>query len=97
VDLGSKEQRSEAYRSINPRQVVPTLVLEDRTAIGEVPAIWRYLEETYPAVPPLGSTAKQKALTVMWERRVELEGFASVMDAVRNTVPGLKGRALSGA
>jgi glutathione S-transferase len=45
VDLAMGEQHSDAYRAINPRRVVPTLVLEDGTAIGEVPAIWRYLEE----------------------------------------------------
>src|ERR1700731_3620459 len=39
VDLGKGEHYSEAYRAINPRLVVPTLVLEDGTAIGEVPAI----------------------------------------------------------
>jgi glutathione S-transferase len=45
VDLTVGEQHSDAYVAINPRRVVPTLVLEDGTAIGEVPAIWRYLEE----------------------------------------------------
>jgi glutathione S-transferase len=45
VDLGAKEQFSDAYRAINPRSVVPTLVLNDGTAIGEVPAIMRYLDE----------------------------------------------------
>jgi len=48
VDLGKGEQHSEAYRAINPRRVVPTLVLEDGTAIGEVPAIMRYLDEAFP-------------------------------------------------
>ena len=32
VDLGKGEQHGEAYRAINPRRVVPTLVLEDGTA-----------------------------------------------------------------
>jgi glutathione S-transferase len=32
----------------------------------------------------------------MWERRVEQEGFASAMEAVRNQVPGLKERAVAG-
>ena len=32
----------------------------------------------------------------MWERRVELEGFAAVMEGVRNAVPGLKSRAMAG-
>ena len=94
VDLGAKEQFSDAYRAINPRAVVPTLVLDDGTAIGEVPAIMRYLDEAYPKVPLLGAT--EKALITMWERRAELEGFASVMEGVRNAAAGLKGRAISG-
>jgi glutathione S-transferase len=96
VDLGAKEQFSDAYAVINPRRVVPTLVLDDGTAIGEVPAILRYLEEIYPEPPLLGATPKTKALVTMWERRVEQEGFASVMEAVRNAVPGLKNRAIAG-
>jgi len=96
VDLAAKEQFSEAYAEINPHRVVPTLLLDDGTAIGEVPAILRYIEEIHPAPPLLGSTAKAKALVTMWERRVEQEGFASVMEAVRNAVPGLKGRANRG-
>ncbi|XUW90997.1 glutathione S-transferase [Burkholderia sp. M6-3] len=97
VDLGAKEQFSDAYIAINPRRQVPTLVLENGTAIGEVPAIWRYIEETYPGKHALlGSTPQEKALVTMWERRAELEGFAAVMEGVRNAVAGLKGRALSG-
>jgi glutathione S-transferase len=96
VDLGAREHFSDAYAAINPRRVVPTLVLDDGTAIGEVPAIWRYLEETYPEPPLFGATPKTMALVTMWERRVELEGFASVMEAVRNAAPGLKSRAIAG-
>ena len=96
VDLGEKEQFSEAYARINPRRVVPALVLRDGTAIGEVPAILRYLEESYPRNPMLGTTPKDKALVTMWERRMELEGFAAVMETVRNGAAGLKGRAIAG-
>jgi glutathione S-transferase len=96
IDLAAGEQHGEAYRAINPRRVVPTLVLEDGTAIGEVLAIWRYLEEAYPATPLLGVTAKDKALVTMWERRAELEGFAAVMEGVRNAAPRLAGRAIAG-
>ncbi len=96
VDLGKGEQHSDAYRAINPRRVVPTLVLEDGTSIGEVPAICRYIEEAHPTPPLLGETAKEKALVAMWERRAELEGFATVMEAIRNSAPGLKGRAIAG-
>ena len=96
VDLGKGEQHFDAYRAINPRRVVPTLVLEGGTAIGEVPAICRYIEEVDPTPPLLGGTAKEKALVAMWERRAELEGFASVMEAIRNSAPGLKSRAIAG-
>src|SRR5580692_8411501 len=96
MDLGKGEQHSDAYRAINPRRVVPTLVLEDGTAVGEVPAILRYIEEIHPQTPLHGETAKERALTTMWERRVEQEGFASVMEAIRNTAAGLKGRAIAG-
>jgi glutathione S-transferase len=96
MDLGTKEQFSDSYRAINPRVVVPTLVLDDGTVIGEVPAIQRYLDEAYPEIPLLGTTPKEKALIAMWERRAELEGFAAVMEGVRNAAVGLKGHAIAG-
>ncbi len=96
VDLGAREQFSDAYARINPRRVVPTLVLDDGTGIGEVPVIIRYLEEIHPTPPLLGETPEARAEVAMWDRRVEQEGFASVMEAVRNTVPGLKNRAIAG-
>lgn len=96
VDLGAKEQFSDAYVRINPRRVVPTLVIEDGTAIGEVPAILRYLEGMHANHLLLGTTPKDKALVTMWERRMELEGFALVMETVRNAANGLAGRAIAG-
>jgi glutathione S-transferase len=96
IDLGRGEQDSHAYRAINPRGLVPTLVLNDGTAIGEVSAIWRYFEDCSPLAPSLlGVTPKDKALITMWERRVELEGLAAVIEGVRNAAPSLKGRAIA--
>jgi glutathione S-transferase len=96
VDLGGGEQHSDAYRAINPRRVVPALILEDGTTIGEVPAIMRYFDEAFPETPMLGATPKDKGLIVMWERFAELEGFAVVMEGVRNRAERLKGRAIAG-
>ena len=76
--------------------MVPALVLEDGTTIGEVPAIMRYFDEAFPDTPMLGTTPKDKGLVVMWERFVELEGFAAVMEGVRNRTERLKGRAIAG-
>jgi glutathione S-transferase len=96
VDLAAKEQFCDAYAAINPRRVVPTLLLDDGTAIGEVPVIQRYLEEIHPEPALFGTSPQTRAQITMWDRRVEQEGFASVMEAVRNAVPGLKGRAIAG-
>ncbi|WP_454722371.1 MULTISPECIES: glutathione S-transferase family protein [Cupriavidus] len=96
VDLGTREQLSAAYLAINPRGVVPALVLDDGTVIGEASAIMRYLDDAH-ALPSLyGATAADKAVVAMWERRMEIEGFAAVMEGVRNAAAGLKGRAISG-
>ena len=96
VNLDEKEQFSDWFKAINPRQQVPALVLDDGRTLAEVPAIWRYLEEIYPERPLLGSDAVDDALITMWERRVELDGFAPTMEGVRNAAAGLKDRALSG-
>jgi glutathione S-transferase len=96
LNLRDGEQFSDWFTAINPRQQVPALVLDDGRALAEVPAIWRYLEETFPQRPLLGSDAVDEALITMWERRVELDGLVPAMDGVRNAAGGLKGRALSG-
>jgi glutathione S-transferase len=54
------------------------------------------LEEAYPATSLLATTPKDKALVTMWERRDELEGFAAVMEGVRNATPRSAGRAIAG-
>ena len=96
VNLATGEQFSDAYRAINSRCAVPTLVLDDGTAIGEAMAICRYVEEIHPNPPLMGATAVEKAVITMWERRMEAEGYLAAVEAFRNAVPGLKGRALIG-
>lgn len=96
VDLGAREQLSDAYRAINPRGVVPTLVLDDGTVIGEASTIMRYLDDASAPPSLYGTTPAEKAVVAMWERRMEIEGFAAVMEGVRNAAAGLKGRAISG-
>jgi glutathione S-transferase len=56
----------------------------------------RYLDEAFPETPLLGATPKDKGVVAMWERYAELEGFAAVMEGVRNKAEGLKGRAIAG-
>lgn len=55
------EQHGEAYRALNPQERVPTLVLDDGSALTQSPAILEYLEETYPAPPLLPADPTQRA------------------------------------
>ncbi|HYB10070.1 MAG TPA: glutathione S-transferase [Alphaproteobacteria bacterium] len=96
VDLRAGEHLKPAYRAINPQCVVPYLVLDDGAGIGEVVAIWRYLEETHPTPQLLGVDPEDKAIVAMWQHRMELDGFQAVGEAFRNSTPGFKGRALAG-
>ena len=96
VDLGNREQFSDAYQELNPNGVVPLLILDDGRQIGESVAICRYFEKKYPAPPLMGTDAEDEAEVEMWQRRAEFEGFLAVAEAFRNTAPGLAGRALPG-
>lgn len=52
VNLVAGEQNGAAYTVLNPGQGVPTLVLDDGTALVQSMAILDWLEETHPE-PPL--------------------------------------------
>lgn len=97
IDLRHGEQFSPIYRAVNPQCMVPYLVLDDGTGIGEAAAICRYLEEICPDPPLLGVNAADRGVVAMWDHRMEVEGFMAVGEAFRNSTPGLKGRALAGA
>ena len=60
-------------------------------------SIARYIEETHPVPPLLGTTALEKALVAEWNARVEYEGFLAAAEAVRNRSKGFAGHALTGA
>ncbi|MCP1216648.1 MULTISPECIES: glutathione S-transferase family protein [Acetobacteraceae] len=96
VDLAKREQFTPTFRALNPCCTVPVLELDDGTAISEVPVICRYLEDRHPDPPLMGDTAEQRAIIGMWDRRMEIDGYLAAMEAVRNNLPGLSGRALVG-
>jgi len=96
IDLRQGEHLGEAYRAINPQCVVPYLVLDDGTGIGEMIAICRYFEEVQPDPPLMGRDPKSKALVTMWDHRCEAEGMFAVAEWLRNTSRGLRNRAVTG-
>jgi len=96
VNTRELEQFDEAFRAVNPYAQVPALELDDGTIISESVAICRYFEETVPEPALMGRDAKDKAVVEMWNRRVELQGYVAVADAVRNSLPMFKDRAVAG-
>lgn len=58
---GVSEQRSEAYRAVNPQGRVP-FYEDGAVAISQSPAILEYLEETYPDVPLLPNGTADRAI-----------------------------------
>lgn len=96
VDLRNREQLGEAFRALNPWCTVPVLELDDGTCVSEIEAICRYLEDTHPDPPLMGSDAQDRAVVAMWNRRVENDGFGAAIDAFRNSIPRMEHRALTG-
>ena len=87
TDIARKEHLSPQYAKLNPKCRVPTLLLEDGTAIAESVAICRYFEETHPSPPLFGTGAKGRAMVEMWNRRMELGLLISVAMVFRHLNP----------
>ena len=97
VDLRRGEHLSPEFRAINPYCTVPVLELDDGTRLTSTQGCWRYLEETVPDPPLLGATPAEKALVADRVWRFEIDGWQAMTEALRNSAPGLKERALTGA
>jgi glutathione S-transferase len=97
IDLRNGEQFGEEYQIISDGEcTVPLLQLPDGTKLHDIVGICRYLEEIHPEPPLFGVGATERALVDGWQRWSDREGFYAVMDAFRNSTPGLVGRALPG-
>jgi len=96
VDLANGEQFGAAFRQVNPDCMVPVLELEDGTCLTEVVAICQYLEEMQPEHSLFGATPVERALTSMWNIKVEQQGFLASAEAFRNSAKGLRKHAIPG-
>jgi len=97
VDLRHDEHLSPQFRTINPHCTVPVLELDDGTRLTSTQGCWRYLEETIPDPPLLGTTPAEKAVVADRVWRFDIDGWQAMTEALRNSAPGLKDRALTGA
>jgi glutathione S-transferase len=96
LDIVGGENLSDEFLAINPRGMLPTLVLDDGTVIDETVAICRYIEETNPEPPLMGSDPVSKARVEARQRHMEWDGLLGAMEAFRNAFPGFKERGLGG-
>lgn len=97
VDLPAGENLKPEYRAINPRCLVPALVLDDGTVIDESLAICVYFETLQPDPPLMGTDAKSRALIASAQRHMEFDGLMAVADAFRNSNPVFANRSISGS
>ncbi|MEZ5923475.1 MAG: glutathione S-transferase [Hyphomicrobiaceae bacterium] len=90
INLIEGGAKTDAFRTINPMQSVPVLVLDDGTALAETHAICRYVEEAVAPEPNLmGRDARERALIEMWNRRVEFGLFFHIAQVFRHLHPRL--------
>jgi glutathione S-transferase len=96
VDITKGEQFKPEFQALNPSCTVPVLLLDNGTVLSEVPAIWLYLEATFSSPRLLGDDPEESARILMWERRMEFDGYFAAAEAFRNFAPAFAGRALTG-
>ena len=75
---------------------MPVLELDNGTRITDAIGICVYFEAIQPQPALMGESAEEKAVVTAWQRISERNGFYAVMEALRNSTPGLKSRALPG-
>lgn len=82
-DLLGGENRQAPFTSKNPGGQLPALELDNGTVIAETVVICEYLDEINPGKTLVGKNAEEKALSRMWQRRVELQITESLYNGFR--------------
>lgn len=96
IDLRRDEQLDPAFLAINPRGVVPALVLDDGEVITESASICRFFEAVQPDPPLFGTDPRDIAQIDSWTRRIDSDGYAAAVYAFRNSKPQMQGRGQPG-
>src|SRR5215470_12736491 len=61
IDLDAGQQRTAAFKALNPQMVVPALVEDDGNVLFQSMAIMEYLDEVYPEPPLLPADPRGRA------------------------------------
>lgn len=96
VDLRRGAHFAPEYLAINPRGMVPALRLDGGEVITDSVAICRYFEALHPEPALFGATPLEIARIENWVRRVEGEGYAAAVYALRNAAAAFKDSGIAG-
>ena len=96
INIVAGENLTDEYLKINPRGLLPSLVLDNGTVLEESVAICRYLEETYPEPALMGTDPISKSKIEARQRHMEFDGLISAAEIFRNAFPGFAKRGLGG-
>lgn len=96
VDLGAGAHLSADFLSVNPGGTVPVLVTDSGDALIENVGIVSYLEAEYPEPPLMGRNPVEKGQVATWNAICEMQGGMAIAEALRNSSPRMKDRALPG-
>ncbi len=97
IDLKSGEQFGPEFKEINPNCTVPVLVTEDGLRFTSTAGIRNYIEAISPNPCLMGRTADEQGTIADLQWRIEMEGLMAVAEALRNSAPSMKNRALTGS
>ncbi|MEX0368573.1 MAG: glutathione S-transferase family protein [Ruegeria sp.] len=96
ISIADGEQLQDAFKVVNPRATIPVLVTDEGTVLTENLGIAAYLEAQFPEPPLMGRTPDERGLVMMWNAIAEQQGGLPIGEALRNTSPFFRDRAVPG-
>lgn len=96
ISIAKGEQLSPDFLAINPGATVPVLVTDEGTVLTENLGIAAYLEAAFPKPALMGGTPDEKGAVLMWNAIAEGQCGLAVAEALRNSNPHMKRRAIPG-
>jgi glutathione S-transferase len=89
VNVMKGEHRLPEFVAKNPSASVPVLELDDGTFISECSAITEYIDHAFEGISLTGTTAKDRAVIHMMQRRAEQGVLDAVSTYFHHATPGL--------
>lgn len=96
ISIAKGEQLEPPFMAVNPRATVPVLVTDAGSVLTENLGIAAYLEAAFPEPALMGETADEKGAVLMWNAIAESQGGLPIAEALRNSNPHMKARAVTG-